>query len=212
MVRSPSEDTIMAKLTGPLMSFGARGKLGGSLVYSAWKGVNTARQLVTPANPRTPAQIAQRDLLSLIVEAWRSTTIAQAVRLGWNKAAQLTGRAISGFNLFTSQLVKLAAEVPAASFVAEITGTAVSSVALAMVNLDDLTAGDEAGTFTVLIGDSPDALLTDVTVNIAAGALSFDLEVEGWKAGDTVFMQVRKAGTGTAVYDRSGVMEITLTA
>ena len=46
----------MAKLTAPLMSFGARGKLGGSLVYSAWKGVNTARQLVTPANPNTTAQ------------------------------------------------------------------------------------------------------------------------------------------------------------
>lgn len=202
----------MAKLTGPLMSFGARGKLGGSLVYSAWKGINTARQLVTPANPRTPAQIAQRDLLSVIVEAWRSTTITQAIRLGWNKAAQLTGRAISGFNLFTSQLVKLAAEVPAASVVAEITSTAAAAVALTVVNLDDLTTGDEAGVFTVLVGDSPDALLTDVTGNIAAGVLSFDLEAEGWEAGDVVFVQVRKAGTGTAVYDRSGVMEITLTA
>lgn len=202
----------MAKLTGPLMSFGARGKLGSSLVFSAWKGINTARQLVTPANPRTPAQIAQRGLLSVIVEAWRSTTITQAIRLGWNKAAQLTGRAISGFNLFTSQLVKLAAEVPAASVVAEIANTQADSVILNMVNLDDLTAGDEAGDFTVLVGDSPDALLRDDTASIAAGALTVDLSQYGWKGGDTVFVQVRKAGTGTVVFDRSGVMEITLTA
>lgn len=202
----------MAKLTGPLMSFGARGKLGGSLVYSAWKGINTARQLVTPANPRTPAQIAQRGLLSVIVEAWRSTTITQAIRLGWNKAAQLTGRAISGFNLFTSQLVKLAAEVPAASVVAEIANTQADSVILNMVNLDDLTPGDEAGDFTVLVGDSPDALLQDDATSIAAGAITVDLSQYGWEEGDTVFLQVRKAGTGTVVYDRSGVMEITLTA
>lgn len=202
----------MAKLTGPLMSFGARGKLGGSLVYSAWKGINTARQLVTPSNPRTPAQIAQRDLLSVIVEAWRSTTISQAIRLGWNKAAQLTGRAISGFNLFTSQLVKLAAEVPAASVVAEIAATSAAAVTLNCLNLDDLTTGDEAGNFTVLVGDTPDALLTDSAVALAAGALVIDVEPLGWEAGDTVFMQVRKAGTGTVVFDRSGVMEITLTA
>lgn len=201
----------MAKLVAPLMSFGARGKLGGSLVYSAWKGIATARQLVTPANPRSAAQVAQRGLLSVIVTAWRSTEVSQAVRTGWNKAAQLTGRAISGFNLFTSQLVKLASEVPDASFVSVIDDACVSSLSLIMLNLDDLTTGDEAGNFTILVGDSPDALLTDITVAINNGFLTFDLSAKGWKAGDVVFIQVRKAGTGTVVYDRSGIMEITLT-
>lgn len=201
----------MAKLTGPLMSFGARGKLGGSLVYSAWKGINTARQLVTPSNPRTPAQIAQRDLLALIVEAWRSTEVSQAVRTGWNKAAQLTGRALSGFNLFASQLVKLVAEDPDASFVSAVASTSVGGVQFTMLNLDDLTTGDEAGNFTALVGNSPDALLTDITASIAAGVLTLDLDSAGWVSGDTVYVQVRKTGTGATAYDRSGVMEITLT-
>lgn len=201
----------MAKLVAPLMSFGARGKLGGSLVYSAWKGIATARQLVTPANPRTAAQVAQRGLLSVIVTAWRSTEVSQAVRTGWNKAAQLTGRALSGFNLFASQLVKLAAEVPAASFVSAVASTNVNGVKLTMLNLDDLTTGDEAGNFTALVGDSPDALLTDINAAIAAGELTLDLAAAGYDAGVTVYVQVRKTGTGATAYDRSGVMEITLT-
>lgn len=201
----------MAKLVAPLMSFGARGKLGGSLVYSAWKGINTARQLVTPANPRSAAQVAQRGLLSVIVTAWRSTEVSQAVRTGWNKAAQLTGRALSGFNLFASQLVKLVAEDKDASFVSAVASTNVGGLKLTMLNLDDLTTGDEAGNFTALVGHSADALLTDITAAIAAGELTLDLEGAGFSSGDTVYVQVRKAGTGTAVYDRSGVMEITLT-
>ena len=201
----------MAKLVAPLMSFGARGKLGGSLVYSNWKGINTARQLVTPANPRSAAQVAQRGLLSVIVTAWRSTEVSQAVRTGWNKAAQLTGRALSGFNLFSSQLVKLGAEDPDASFVSAVTSTNINGVKFTMLNLDDLTTGDEAGNFTALVGDSPDALLTDITAAIAAGVLELDLAAAGWAAGDTVYVQVRKAGTGATAFDRSGVMEITLT-
>lgn len=201
----------MAKLVGPLMSFGARGKLGGSLVYSAWKGIATARQLVTPANPRSAAQVAQRGLLSVIVAAWRSTEVSQAVRTGWNKAAQLTGRALSGFNLFASQLVKLVAEDPDASFVSSVADTSVAGLKFTMLNLDDLTTGDEAGNFTVLVGDSPDALLTDITAAIASGALTLDLQGAGWDFGNTVYVQVRKAGTGSTAFDRSGVMEITLT-
>ena len=202
----------MAKLTAPLMSFGARGKLGGSLVYSNWKGINTARQLVTPANPRSPDQVAQRGLLATVVQAWRSTYITQAIRAGWNKLAQLSGKPISGFNEFVSQLVKLAAEVPAASFVAEIAASTATELTLKCLNLDDLTQGDEAGNFTILVGDTADALLTDAAVALDAGALVVDVEALGWEPGDTVFVQVRKAGTGTAVYDRSGVIEITLTA
>lgn len=201
----------MAKLVAPLMSFGARGKLGGSLVYSAWKGIATARQLVTPANPRSPDQIAQRALLAVIVTAWRSTEIEQSIRTGWNKAAQLTGRALSGFNFFVSQLVKLAAEDPDASIVSAIGSTSVGAFVLDMLNIDDLTTGDESGNFVVVVGRSADALLTDITASIAAGALTLDLEGAGFESGDTVFLQVRKAGTGTAVYDRSGVIEATLT-
>jgi len=43
----------MSKLTGPLLSFGARGQIGKAMVTSTWKGVPYARQYVVPANPQT---------------------------------------------------------------------------------------------------------------------------------------------------------------
>lgn len=200
----------MAKLTGPLMSFGARGKLGGSLVYSAWKGVNTVRQLVTPANPNTTAQIAQRTRMASIVAAWRNTDLSSAIRTAWNKLAQLTGNPVSGFNQFTSQLVKLAAEDPDASIVASIEESTASSVSFVMLNLDDMATGDETGNFHVSFGVAPDQLLYEADPAIAAGSLSFDPSDEGFEKDDTIFVRVTKAGTGTAVYDRSGVVAITL--
>ena len=46
----------MAKLTGPLMSLDARGKLGSCLVFMGWKGVKTVRQWLKPANPQSTGQ------------------------------------------------------------------------------------------------------------------------------------------------------------
>lgn len=50
----------MAKVTGPFLSLGARGTLGGALTASNWKGVNTMRLKGTPSNPKTVAQMAAR--------------------------------------------------------------------------------------------------------------------------------------------------------
>lgn len=46
----------MAKVTGPLQSFAASGKVAGSLVFFGWKGVNCVRQFVIPANPQSTNQ------------------------------------------------------------------------------------------------------------------------------------------------------------
>jgi len=46
----------MAKLTGPLFSLDARGKLGSSLVFIGWKGIKTVRQWLKPANPQSADQ------------------------------------------------------------------------------------------------------------------------------------------------------------
>ncbi len=46
----------MAKLTGPLFSLDARGKLGKALVFIGWKGLKTVRQWLKPANPQSAAQ------------------------------------------------------------------------------------------------------------------------------------------------------------
>ena len=51
---------IMAKVTGPLYSMSASGKLADAMVYFGWKGVNVVRGWVKPANPQSSAQGNQR--------------------------------------------------------------------------------------------------------------------------------------------------------
>ncbi len=46
----------MAKVTGPLFSMSASGKIGDSMVFFGWKGVNVVRQWLKPANPKSSGQ------------------------------------------------------------------------------------------------------------------------------------------------------------
>ena len=58
----------MAKVLAPLMSFGASGKIAGSLVFATWKGLNTVRQYVVPSNPNTNPQSIQRGYMIAAVD------------------------------------------------------------------------------------------------------------------------------------------------
>ena len=57
----------MAKLKAPLMSLGASGQIGKSLVYFPWKGINAVRKHVVPTNPKTSGQTTQRSHLTAAV-------------------------------------------------------------------------------------------------------------------------------------------------
>ena len=46
----------MAKVTGPLYSMGASGKLGKAMVFFAWKGVAVVRKWLKPSNPMSADQ------------------------------------------------------------------------------------------------------------------------------------------------------------
>jgi hypothetical protein len=50
----------MAKVTGPLFSMSASGKLGNAIVHFGWKGINVVRQWVIPANKMSHDQGDQR--------------------------------------------------------------------------------------------------------------------------------------------------------
>jgi len=50
----------MAKVTGPLFSMSASGKLGNSMVFFGWKGISVVRQWVIPVNKMTETQGDQR--------------------------------------------------------------------------------------------------------------------------------------------------------
>lgn len=50
----------MAKLKAPLLSLGAAGAIGKSLVFFNWKGLDVVREYVIPSNPKSTAQGIQR--------------------------------------------------------------------------------------------------------------------------------------------------------
>lgn len=200
----------MAKLTAPLMSFGASGKLAKTLVYGTWKGIPTVRQYVVPANPKSPGQTVQRGLLAHLTAVWRGSLLTAAARTGWNLLASVRGLAMSGYNLFVSQLTRLSAEVPAASIVSGIASTTFFELSLAMANIDTMGTGTETGDFLISFGADRESLGYTVTKTIAAGNLTLDASDAGYEVGDVIYIQVRKAGTGTQIYDRSGLIEVEL--
>ena len=201
----------MAKVNAPLLSFGASGQLGKAIVFGSWKGVATARQFVTPSNPNTADQQAQRAIMTSIVNSWRRPALTAALRAAWNLLASTKALAMSGFNIFTSNLAKLAAEKPDASYAVAVSSTLVDSISITMQNLDDGATGDEAGDFQIVFGDDPANMVNSATAAIDAGSIEFGADGAGFAAGDTIYMSIRKAGTGTAVYDRCGIIEILLT-
>ncbi len=62
----------MAKLKAPLLSLGASGAIGKTLVFFNWKGLDVVREYVIPANPKTTAQLVQRAYLKAAVDAIHS--------------------------------------------------------------------------------------------------------------------------------------------
>ena len=53
----------MAKVTGPLQSFSASGKLANSIVFAAWKGIAYVRRHFIPANPESSDQGDRRIIM-----------------------------------------------------------------------------------------------------------------------------------------------------
>lgn len=105
----------MAKLTGPLLSFGAKGQIGKTVVISKWRGIPYARSYVVPANPKTAAQTTVRTTFALLREMWK---LAPAqVQAAWNAFA--AGRPFTGMNKLVGENVRvLNGEADMSSFIA----------------------------------------------------------------------------------------------
>lgn len=90
----------MAKLTFSVLLSDASGAAG-DVVFSRWKGRPYARRRVTPANPNTANQQAQRTAFALCVASWKS--LISKLQTAWGTVAST--RSISGYNLFCSDNV-----------------------------------------------------------------------------------------------------------
>lgn len=91
----------MAGVKGPLLSMRASGQIGKSQVYGSWRGVPYARVHVIPANPKTVAQMAQRNLFSNIIETFKR--MGALARAPWDAFA--VGRPLLGRNVIVQSNV-----------------------------------------------------------------------------------------------------------
>lgn len=88
----------MALVSAPAMSLDASGSLGGSIVFSKWKGRNYVRTLVKPSNPDTAPQKSVRAMMRFLSQQWAGLTAGN--KATWDtRAADMV---VSGFNAFIS--------------------------------------------------------------------------------------------------------------
>jgi hypothetical protein len=89
----------MAKWKSPLFS-DIRNKLGENVVFSMWKGRPYMRSYVTPANPNSLKQAANRDQMRKIVAMYQANVKGdESIAAAWDVEA--LPRLISGYNQFT---------------------------------------------------------------------------------------------------------------
>ena len=139
----------MPKWKSPIFS-DIRNAIGDNVVFSMWKGRPYFRSYVIPANPRTKAQQANRDVLKKLVKRWQEIIDTDAKKGAWNKKA--LEQLISGYNLFIKEGRKSEIE-------AEITSAWDGSSATITITY---TLGF-AATSARIYRRNPDGTLTDIT-------------------------------------------------
>lgn len=96
----------MAKVKMPLMSAGASGALAGAVVHFPWKGLNCVREYVIPANPKSDAQKAQRDLMKAAVAEYHGALYSSADMTAFARYAGTIKAAMTGYNAMVREHVK----------------------------------------------------------------------------------------------------------
>jgi len=194
----------MSILTTPLLSFSARGQLAKTLVFSGWKGLHTVRQYVIPANPRTPGQIAQRNAMNLVVNAWRYYFTNTVQRTAWTRDADSQPRPMAGYHAWVSNTINRAIADPTANYCYKVEEEPSPGVNMYMLALDDGSIDIEPGNFVCHFGYKPN-LLDDQIVDVVKAGGIFNW-MHASPIGTTFYFQLRKDGV-----NRSGICKLTTT-
>lgn len=194
----------MAIVRTPFVSFGASGKLAKTLVAFNWKGLDVMREYVIPTNPRTPDQVAQRNLFTAMVFSWRNYFTDTLMRAAWDVLATILPDPMSGFNAQMRNMLGLAPAAPTASLALDGAAAAGTIAEFNMINMNDGATGDEAGTFEIWTGLAASSLLKKEEVAIAIGVVT---TTSLGAVGDKVYVKLRKDA-----WDRSGIQKLTLIA
>ena len=93
----------MAKVTAPLLAFGASGTIAKVQTYSRWRGIPYARRHVIPANPKSTAQVLTRDIFANYNTRWKQG--GPLMRAPWDRFA--VGQPFVGRNSYMGKNLKL---------------------------------------------------------------------------------------------------------
>jgi hypothetical protein len=129
----------MAKVTAPLLGFGAGGTIGKTQVYSTWRGIPYARRWVTPNNPKSASQTQTRSVFSWLNAVWKQAPAL--VQAPWSLFA--TGAKFTNRNAFIQK------NLPALRAGTDLSGFIGSPGAKGGLAPTSITATPGAGTITV---------------------------------------------------------------
>jgi hypothetical protein len=168
----------MAKVTGPLMSMDARGKIGNAMVFMGWKGVKTVRMWLKPKNPQTEDQVTQRGYFTSAVN--KHHLLLGTDKIAWN--ARASGQALSGFNLFVKKVVDCL------------------YAALAWALLSEVTSDPGSTTTCDIDGMSDNGERVKIKYGLSSGVYPYEKEESGTRAIPGAFTASLTGLTANTLY------------
>lgn len=175
----------MAKVTAPLLSFDARGKIADAMVFSNWRGVPVVRRHVIPGNPRSTAQTLTRDIFANLELRWKQG--GALLRSPWDRFA--VGQKFVGRNAYLGKNIGvLRGDVDLEDYIGSpgakggLPLTTLTAVGAAGAVIDvTLTAPSpptgwtvEAVVASALVDQTPEATVADVVAEGEDAAAPFD--------------------------------------
>lgn len=197
----------MAKLKAPLLSLGASGAIGKSLVFFGWKGIDCVREYAIPANPKTDAQVTHRGYMTAAVatihdaEAHTIDPLSAADKIAYALYGSTFPTPRTWFNQITQRwiLAKVNAEEATLYKSGRFADPATEEITITLRN--QVTDG-QAGSF--FYGPSKTAMAHSVAAN-GVGTLHTGV-VTGLTKGTKYFFQFRPTPVTDARYVcRSGI-------
>ena len=189
----------MAKVSGPLFSFGASGKLANSLVFMKWKGIADVRQWLKPANPKSTAQVTQRGVMTDAVAQWHDVGITAGDQAAWNSWAGLQAKPMSGFNKFVKEYIRITNAADAWKLL--FGGSAVAGAAgVLTVEVD---SADEVTVVVAKYGTKKTLLLSEANLAFVAGV--WTASIAGLSSGVKYYVQFTQVAAG--IEGISGIYE-----
>lgn len=180
----------MSKVTAPLLSFDARGKIADTQVYANWRGIPYVRRYTVPANPQTTAQTLTRDIFRNMETRWKQG--GPIMRSPWDRFA--IGQKFVGRNSYMGKNIQvLRGDVDMADYIGSpgakgglpavslvlttVAANGIEAVVVAPAAPTGWTVTAAQATF--LKDQTPEATVTDVIVEGEDVAAPFSIDVVG---------------------------------